>query len=120
MNEQQIMMMERAFREKLAAHCQACGLPRQMWESLIEYTMTGRPLGSFLAAVVTNDLMQAIKRADDLNIQRLRDYVTWLESVAPIGSFGSTAAYDEWRISGGLIGRQHAARTRMLPATPEE
>lgn len=108
MNKQQMMMTERALREKLAAHCQACGLPRQMWEALIEYTMTGRPLNAFLAALVTNDLLQTVKRADDLNIQRLRDYATWLESVAPIGSFGSAQAYQEWMRSGGLLGRQRA------------
>lgn len=107
MNEQ-LMTTERAVRERLAAHCQACGLPRHMWEPLIEYTMTGRPLNTFLAALVTNNLSQAVKKADDLNIQRLRDYVTWLESVAPIGSFGSPTAYQEWMRSGGLLGRQRA------------
>lgn len=101
-------------REQLARGCQECGLPRHMWEPLIEYVMIGRPPGDFLTALLTNDLLRAIKKADELNIQRLKDYCIWLESVAPTACFGSPALFDAWKLTGGLVGRQQALDRGLL------
>lgn len=63
-------------------------------------------MSQFLAALVTNDFLTVVKKADDLNIQRLRDYGNFLESMAPVGCYGSKAAYQEWLRTGGVVGRQ--------------
>ncbi len=101
-------MDEATYRNQLVQQLQACGIPRTMWESLVEYVVVGRPTGSFLAALLCNDLILAVKKADDLNIQRLRDYVSFLEGCAPSMCYGSSAVYNEWIRSGGVTGRSRA------------
>lgn len=108
MNER-LNLLEKTYRQQLTTGCQSCGLPRHMWESLVEYVVIGRPLGEFLEALVSNDLLQAVKKADGLNAQCFKDYVLWLESVAPATCFGSNATYHAWVRSGGVIGQ---ARSR--------
>lgn len=77
-----------------------------MWESLAEYIMVGRPTGTFLAAVISNDLLTTVKKADEMNIQRLRDYAAFFEGCAPSMCYGSPSVYNEWIRSGGVVGRQ--------------
>ncbi len=101
-------MDEATYRNQLVMQMQAVGLPRTVWEGLVEYIVVGRPTGAFLAAVLSNDLITAVKKADDLNIQRLRDYGRFLEDCAPVGCYGSPAAYQSWMRTGGVIGRQKA------------
>lgn len=96
------------YRAQLVAQMQACGLPRTVWESMVEYILQGHPVGEFLAAVLSNDLMKAAQKADAMNLPRLPDYVSFLVGAAPVGSFGSLAAYNEWRRTGGVLGRQQA------------
>lgn len=102
---------EQIVRQRLEEGCQVCGLPRHMWRELVEYVMVGRPTCEFLGALLSNDLMRTMEKADHLNADRLKDYGTWLVSVAPIGCFGSVAAYNNWVRTGGVIGQQ-AALTR--------
>jgi hypothetical protein len=101
-------MDEATYRDQLVQQLQACGIPRTMWESIVEYIVVGRPTGEFLAALLSNDLLRAVKKADDLNIQRLRDYGVFLEGCAPSLCYGSPSMYNEWIRSGGVIGRARA------------
>jgi hypothetical protein len=65
-------------------------------DSLQAYIETGRPLGGFLEAVVSNDLKEACARADDINQRQIFDYVKWLYNNAPIGCWGSPENYEFW------------------------
>jgi hypothetical protein len=65
---------------------------------VIDYFEKGRPPGSFLAAVLANDLVGAVGQADDINKYRLADYVQWLYWEAPGRpcGWGSYEAVREW------------------------
>jgi hypothetical protein len=97
------------YRERLRDGLLQFGLPRHVWESLTEYIIIGRPTGEFLAAVLSNNLTEAVTRADALNLPRLPDYVLFLANVAPATCHGSQAAFTEWMRLGGVLGRQQRA-----------
>lgn len=94
------------YRVQLFNGMSQMGLPRTMWMSLAEYIVQGHPVGDFLAAVLSNDLTKAVTKADAMNLPRLPDYVAFLNNVAPVGCFGSPAAFNEWLRTGGVTGRQ--------------
>lgn len=52
-------------------------IPYQMKKAIIEYVVEKRPPGSFLVALISNDLAGAIGYADDKNIKLLKLYVQW-------------------------------------------
>ena len=75
------------------------GIPGYMQEGLTEYFENRRPPGGFLTAILENDLMGAVARADDTNINCLRSYGTWLYECAPMrssGIWGSKEAVENW------------------------
>ncbi len=78
-------------------------------EGVILYVVAGVPVGSFLEAVITNDLKEACGRADDLNRYHLFDIVSLLYNEVPMKCWGSPAAYVAWVRSGGLKGHQQEA-----------
>ena len=51
-------------------------------QDLREYVEDGRPTNHFLTALLQNDLMACIARADAHNKAALEDYVIWLKSYA--------------------------------------
>jgi hypothetical protein len=81
------------------------GIPRYMREGLLRYLDQGVPVGTFLEAVLSNDLERAVLHADENNLPVLRGYIRFLRNNAPPLSYGSKAAYDQWVSSGGLRGR---------------
>lgn len=66
---------------------------------LIEYFATRRPTGSFLRAILENDLRAAAVRADDLNRFAITDIVLFLHSYAPSNAWGSPTAVAAWLAS---------------------
>ena len=64
------------------------GIPHYMHDGIIEYYSLGRPPGSFLSAVINNDLREACAHADDTNIDRLKHYIMWFYNHAPSGTWG--------------------------------
>lgn len=93
-----------ALRIDIEHGLQEKGIPRHMWDPLMQYVMCGRVLPQFLDSVLSNDLMQAVTRADDLNRDRLRDYATFMFNHLPIHCYGSSAAVRMWMAKGGLFG----------------
>lgn len=81
-------------------------LPDYMQTPIQLYIEEGVRPGSFLTAVLSNDLMGALRQADDVNVTRLRDYGMFLHNMAPAACFGSPGHVDRWIRSGGLKGRQ--------------
>jgi len=79
-------------------------LPEHMRAVMQRYMEGGLHPGGFLFAVLTNNLMEAFHRADDVNGARLEDYVRFLYWEAPIDSFGSAEKVQAWIKQGGLSG----------------
>ncbi len=74
----------------------ALAIPEITLESLIAYVDTGRPTGGFLEAVIANDLMDAIGRADDANTRAIRAIVQFVYLEVPMEARGSRAAWLAW------------------------
>lgn len=71
-----------------------------MIEALIRYAVYRVPLGDFLTAVVSNDMMEACGRADENNARNLPAFCAYLYNEMPAGSFRSEEAYIAW-LGGG-------------------
>jgi len=77
-------------------------IPEHLWEGMKRYVLEGRPVGSFLTAVFSNDLFGAYARADDEAAAAVRDIVVYIHNECPIGCHGSVEKVAEWRGHGGL------------------
>lgn len=71
-------------------------IPPIIKESLIAYVLQGRPTGGFLHAVLSNDLMQAMDKADDINRYRLFDICQYIYEKLPHTSYGNKENVTEW------------------------
>jgi hypothetical protein len=52
--------------------------------------------GSFLSAVICNDLTEAVGQADDENLRNIPAYVAYFYNEAPRGCWGSPERFTEW------------------------
>jgi hypothetical protein len=73
---------------------------------LRDYIERGRPTNHFLTALLENDLMTCLGRADGRNRAALDDYCMWLKSYAPGQSYGSRGKVEAWIAAGGMAGRE--------------
>lgn len=65
--------------------------PEHIRESIDAYTQQGRPTGSFLHAVLSNDLAAAVARADEANIVLLPHIVAYVNARVPFAVWGDVA-----------------------------
>ncbi len=72
------------------------GLPEHMQDAMQRYIERGIEPGSFLMAVLCNDLMGAMGRADAINAERLKDFCGFLYNEVPGGCHGSPKAVSAW------------------------
>lgn len=79
-------------------------VPPHLREGLIAHILHGRPVGRFLTSLLSNDLREAVGRADDVSLGSLRDLVIFLHNNAPGPCWGSPAAVEAWRARGGASG----------------
>lgn len=82
-------------------------LPAHMQGQMKEYLLNGVPQGDFLRSVLCNDLRGAALHADSMNQTCLYEYVQFLYSQAPIGSWGSRDNYRRWVEMGGINGETY-------------
>jgi len=68
------------------------------------YVMEGCSTGDFLQAVLTNDLMHAVEKADDLNATALSNYARYLYNYTPRSCYGDESNVDKWIQMGGIKG----------------
>ena len=80
----------------IPAHCQ---------DSMKAYVETGRPVGGFLTAVLSNDFMEAFAAADEVNSRCIRQYALFLYNEAPPACYGSRKTVMAWIERGGLAGK---------------
>lgn len=71
-------------------------LPEHMRDGMKLYIEHRIPPGSFLMAVLENDMMGALSRADHINQNRLHDYAVWLSNCAPSECYGSPEIVKAW------------------------
>ncbi len=71
-------------------------IPVRMQEAMTRYVQDGITPGSFLCAVIDNDLRGAIFQADDTHTLLVPLFVNWFYSEAPANCCGSRAARLEW------------------------
>lgn len=84
--------------ERMRMYNQAldCGVPRHTIEPLLKYIFDRIEPGSFLRAFLENDLMEALGRADDINVRHFREIATFLYSYVPGICKGSRERVDRW------------------------
>ena len=71
-------------------------IPEYMAGGMARYLLQGIPSGDFLTAVLENNLMEAIGRADQENMRNLPAYVSFLYNETPSNCFGSHKIVNEW------------------------
>ncbi len=81
-------------------------IPARMVMHLVAYRDEGYQLGDFLSAFLSNNLMTALERADNINMYLFHVYGRFLLYEMPICSWGSPNAYKIWIDKGGLSGSQ--------------
>ncbi len=93
---------------RLAAEAYTCGIfaALPLADALRRYVEHGYPTTQFLTAVLENDLMEAIVRADDDNLDALEAYCAWLRTYAPSACYGSADRVRDWIAAGGLSRRR--------------
>lgn len=79
-------------------------LPEHMRGAADLYVQKGIPGGSFLTAVLCNQLVDAYARADDANTAAMSSWASWLHNDAPSGCWGSAERVKAWITRGGLNG----------------
>lgn len=95
-------------------------LPEHMRDGFRRYIDRGIPGGSFMDAVLSNDLMGAFGRADEVNRARMFDTLVFLRNEAPAGCHGSRDRVRDWIKAGGLAGIAEARAREMNAELPED
>lgn len=72
------------------------GVSQHMHDGYVLYLMYGIAPGSFLQAVLENDLREACARADEDNQRALYQHVFFLYNYAPIACWGSAEHVSAW------------------------
>lgn len=83
---------------KLTADLITCGVPDHDHEGLERWIRDGILPGSFLTAVLENDLLIAVGQADDVNRAHLWEICGFLYNHAPSGCYGSKAKVRAWAV----------------------
>lgn len=74
----------------------AHGVPEPTVNALRRYYLRGLNPGSFLVAILNNDLRGACEQANDLERHRLFEIVQFLFVHAPADSWGRPDAAEQW------------------------
>lgn len=89
-------------------------IPERMQAALRRYVLEGLQPGSFLTAVICNDLRNAVFQADDDNYPLLKLYLQWLYNVAPAPCWGSYDKMQNWMRERGQERALAAAESGLL------
>jgi hypothetical protein len=82
--------------EKIVGALPESGIPEHLREGLVCYFADGILPGSFLQAVLANDLTQAVGRADPTSLRALPELLACLVQHAPAIAWGSAEAVLSW------------------------
>lgn len=73
-----------------------CYIPDHMMEGLRDYIVYGHEPGSFLTAVICNNLIDACAHADEENARNLPAYAAFIYNDVPSGCWGSRDRMNAW------------------------
>jgi hypothetical protein len=79
-------------------------IPGGIKEAIDAHVKTGRGTGSFVNAVLENNLREACAQADDVNKFLLFDIVYYIYNECPAGCWGSPEKVKAWKAIGGIDG----------------
>ena len=79
-------------------------LPTHIHPGVQDYIEHGHLPGSFLQAVICNDLFQSFGRADEINHERMFHIVSFFYNEAPGQCWGSPKKMQVWAEHNGLDG----------------
>lgn len=71
-------------------------IPEHMQGAVTRWLENGLEPGSFLSAVLRNDLKGAVAHADSINLPRLKDYINFFYNFAPGNCWGSVEKFENW------------------------
>lgn len=81
-------------------------LPSYLKDALIRYALFGKHPGSFLEAVLSNDLVKTFQNCNEPDLKHIHDLVRILFTWLPSGAHGSQRIFHAWIRSGGSTKRQ--------------
>lgn len=87
------------YRQHLRDRLVESNVPSHLYEGLIEYIAGRRPVGSFLTAVLSNDLLEACIKADYVSRYHIVDVVMFLVNYAPAECWGSEKNVVDWLVA---------------------
>jgi len=73
-------------------------IPQRMMDAIDRYINQGIPPGDFLTAVISNDLKEALSRADEENLVNLPAYLGYFCNEAPAPCWGSEEKMKAWLV----------------------
>jgi hypothetical protein len=73
------------------------GVPAHIKESIDRYVYHHIAPGSFVTAVLSNDLAGALRTADENSLRGLRDIVRYIHSEIPNSCHGSKSKVTKWK-----------------------
>jgi len=76
-------------------------LPEHIQGGVYRYIEEHCPVGDFLQAVISNKLKESFMRADNINIARIFDIVSFFYNEAPSDCWGSEEKMQAWLGKGG-------------------
>jgi len=79
-------------------------VPRHIHEGFLNFILYGIEPGSFLRAVLSNDLKESFGRADDTNLRHMFSIVSFTRNGCPAAAQGSETSFLSWIEWGGLVG----------------
>jgi hypothetical protein len=84
-------------RAELQASLERFGVPQNLHDGLVEYVVAGRPVGSFLNACLSDNFVDAMCLAIDLDAAALLAVAKWIYNEAPGRCWGSPGVVKTWR-----------------------
>lgn len=92
MSDPKSMVVRQHLRSRLEEH----RVPEHLHLGLVEYITERRETGSFLKAVLENNLSEAVGRMAPFDGEGLRGLISFLHNHAPAPCWGSPADVKDW------------------------
>ena len=81
-------------------------IPELILKSIDAYALEGRPVGSFLEAVLSHELFEAVAYADEYSMRGLCAIVCYIHNEVPANCHGSRRIYELWLSLHEVLRRQ--------------
>lgn len=90
-------------------------IPQHVFDAMERYVNCGVETGPFLRAVISNDLKDAVGRADRDSYEALPAIVGWFYNEVPSGAWGTRERYKDWTSPRGKPMRERMTQLGVLP-----